>query len=807
MPPSPHQPRPPLAVPQADLARLFALFNAGQYVEMESRASALAASHPMDGQAWKAWSVALMAQGKDAGEVLERATALLPADADLAANLGGVLAGQGELDRAAASYQRALQLKPGFAQAHSSLGDVLARQGRWLDAEAHCRQAIGLSARLAAAHLNLGNALIGQGRVDDAVASFQEALAIAPGLAAAHFALGVALKDQGLLAQAAASLRQAVQLRPAHALSHDQLGMVLMADGQLEAALASLQAAVRLHPGFAAAQFHLGRVLAELGRWSEAAASYRSALSLETSHAEVHARLAVALLQLGEHAQALAAFRQAAAWAPEQAVAHINLGNVLLAQGCLAEAAACHERAVSLAPDLALAHSNLGHALKVIGQADAAVRHLQQALALEPQRLPLHSEVLFARQYQDPGAEQQGVALADARRFGAMAADQASPFASWPNLKQRDKRLRVGLLSGDLRAHPVAYFIESVLAALAGRSLEVHAYCNHDKLDEVSRRLQAHCQGWRGVAGLDDAALARRIHDDGIDILIDLSGHTNHNRLPVLAWRPAPVQACWLGYCATTGLQAVDAFIADPWIAPCGAETLFTERIWRLPDTFLCFTPPTVEAPVTPLPALARGSVRFGCFNHLAKINDAVVAAWAQALHAVPGGELALQAHALQDPAVCHQVLDRFARHGIDPRRLLLQAAQSRAEYLAAYGQIDIALDPFPYPGGTTSLEALWMGVPVLTMAGSTALARQGVSIMGNLGLRGWVADDARSYVRLAVQHASDLAALAALRGGLRDRLLQSPLCDAPRFAGHLEACLRAMWQRWCDPDANPPAA
>jgi len=359
----------------------------------------------------------------------------------------------------------------------------------------------------------------------------------------------------------------------------------------------------------------------------------------------------------------------------------------------------------------------------------------------------------------------------------------------------------MGFVSADLRSHPVGYFLESVLAALstvAADRLAVHAYANQRQNDDVSVRLRQTCAAWLGVADLDDAALAQRIHSDGIDVLVDLSGHTRNNRLSMLAWKPAPVQVSWLGYCGTTGVDLVDAFLADPWIAPADIEPDYVERIVRLPECFLCFTPPAGPMIVGPSPALSDRAIHFGCFNQLAKINEEVVAVWAKILRAVPGSRLLLQSLALQDPAIRRGVAERFGRHGIDAARLGLQPAQGREDYLAAYHQVDIALDPFPYPGGTTTLEALWMGVPVLTLPGSTALSRQGLSVLQNLGLADWVANDADDYVARAVRHAADLRALAQLRQGLRQRLLDSPLCDAVSFAGHFEQALRGLWRGWC---------
>jgi predicted O-linked N-acetylglucosamine transferase (SPINDLY family) len=291
------------------------------------------------------------------------------------------------------------------------------------------------------------------------------------------------------------------------------------------------------------------------------------------------------------------------------------------------------------------------------------------------------------------------------------------------------------------------------------------------------------------MVGISDEIVCDKIRDDGIDILIDLSGHTLNGRLPLFAWKPSPVQVSWLGYFATTGVAAIDYLIADPWTLPVSQENNFTEKIVRLPETRLCFTPPDADVDVSPLPALDRGYVTFGCFNNLTKMNDQVVTLWSRVLKAVPNSRLFLMSH---------QLNAEFVANGIDDNRLVLRGFSPRAEYLAAYGQVDIALDPFPYCGGTTTVEALWMGVPVLTLAGEHFLSRQGVGLLMNSGLAEWVATDYEDYVSRAILHASDLRQLTLLRSGLRKQVLASPIFDSPRFACHFEAALRDMWRNWC---------
>ena len=393
--------------------------------------------------------------------------------------------------------------------------------------------------------------------------------------------------------------------------------------------------------------------------------------------------------------------------------------------------------------------------------------------------------------------------LAEAQGFGDLVTRSVQPYTEWPTSPEAGRCLRVGLVSGDLRTHPVGYFVESILCALTsglpGR-LEFIAYSGNipnNANDAVTERIKACCTAWNSTLDLSDEKLARKIHDDCIDILICLSGHTALNRLPMFAWKPAPIQINWLGYFPTTGVSAVDYVIADPWVPPQADEQYFTEQIYRLPETYVCFTPPDFEVPIVPLAALSVGHVTFGSFNNLLKISDDVVALWARVLLAVPDSRLFLKTKQLSSAGAKQAMQDRFAAHCIGADRLILEGDSPRAELLAAYQQVDIALDPFPLPGGTTSVEALWMGVPVLSLVGERFMSHIGKSILQNAGLPDWIATDADDYVARSVSYAGDLPRLAALHDGLRAQVLASPLFDAPRFARHFEAALRAMWMQW----------
>jgi len=429
------------------------------------------------------------------------------------------------------------------------------------------------------------------------------------------------------------------------------------------------------------------------------------------------------------------------------------------------------------------------------------VEHYRRAIEIDPSSMDAHCNLLFVLSFDPKCAPTEY--LAEAQRFGEKIEARARPFTAWPNASDASLRgsvLRVGLVSGDFRAHPVGFFIESWLHHVDRGALEVIAYSTQPREDVVTAQLKPRFAAWRSIDGLNDEEAAQRIHADGIDILIDLAGHSAHNRLPVFAWRAAPVQVSWLGYFASTGVPGMGWLIADPVSVPERHREHFSERVCYLPDTRLCFTPPE-ELPrlvVNALPASAAGHLTFGCFQSLSKINAGVLAAWGRIFAALPDARLRLQNADLALPAVRATLLERLVKVGIVATRVDLAGAMPRDDYLAAYSRVDVMLDTFPYPGGTTTCEALWMGVPTLTLAGESMLARQGASLMACAGLADWVAGDEDDYVDRALEHAREIDDLAELRKRLRRQALASPVFDAPRFARHMEVALQGLWRsRW----------
>jgi protein O-GlcNAc transferase len=611
---------------------------------------------------------------------------------------------------------------------------------------------------------------------------------------------GNAEEASGRPANAMRLYQEALRIAPTLPRAHLNVGNVRLASGDAVGALVAYQHAVAVDPQYLGGHFNLGNALQQLGRHDEALAAYRRAAEIDPQFINAPIAIGNALQDQGQFERAAEQYRAALALDPTHAPALSNLGSVLLRLRQFDAAIACQRRAIKLAPALAQAHNNLGNALKDIGELRLAQASYGQVLALEPQWLDARSNMLFCLNYMDDSPAQER--LEQAQEYGTWAARRARRYTSWHCSLDSRRPLRIGLVSGDLRDHPVAYFLEDVLAAFHANArdrVSVLAYASAPCTDAVSERLKCSTTAWKDVQMLTDEALAAQIHNDHVDILIDLSGHTAHTRLPVFAWRPSPVQVTWLGYFATTGVAEIDYLIADQWTLPKTLEGSFTERIWRLPDTRLCFSAPRQSPAVNDLPATTSGTITFGCFNHLAKVNDRVVAVWSRILHALPNSRLLLKSPPLESSLVRSRTEAQFSTHGIPADRLMMEGLTPRPDYLATYGRVDIALDPFPYPGGTTTAEALWMGVPVVTLAGHTFLSRQGAGLLANVNLTEWIAKDHEDYVEIAIGQARNVSGLVALRRGLRAALQASPLMDATRFADHLEAALRGMWlaRRW----------
>jgi protein O-GlcNAc transferase len=742
-----------------------------------------------------------LGQLKDALASYRRALKLKPGSADTHNNLGTALKDLGQLNDALTSYRQAIALQPDFAWAHYNLGNAQKQLGQLDEALHSYRRAITLKPDFADAHNNLGTVFKDLGQFTDALDSYRRVLELKPDYAEAHNNLGVALKDLGQLDAALASYHKAVELKPDYADAHNNLGTVLQTLGQPAAALISYRRAIDIEPGFAEAHSNLGNTLKELGQLDEALASCRRAIALKPDFADAYNNLGIALKELGQLDAAQTSYRRALQIKPDFAEAYNNLGSVLKELGQMDASVSSYRKAIQIKPDYAEAHSNLGIALKDLGQHDDALASYRRALALKPDFVNAQTNLLFTLNYTVHTPE---YCLEEAQKYGRMADKKVTAqFSSW-SCTEKPERLRVGMVSGDLHNHPVGHFLESVLAQIDPTHIELIAYPTDTQVDELTIRIKPYFSAWKSLHSLSDEAAARLIHADGVHVLLDLSGHTGKNRLPIFSWKPAPVQANWLGYFATTGVAEMDYLLTTGVVVPQANQRYLSESVWYLPDTWLCFTPPKVDLSVVPLPALQNGYLTFGCFQRLDKMGDAVLTAWANIFMALPNARLQLDCKQLGDSAVVKQQIQRFEQYGIDPTRVLMRgAAPTREAYLARYAEVDVMLDTFPYPGVTTTCEALWMGVPTLTLAGDTLLSRQGAGVLTAAGLPDWVTTSASEYIAKAIALADDLPKLAELRAGLREQVSASPLFDAQRFARNLEEALWGMWQAR-SPDNSP---
>jgi predicted O-linked N-acetylglucosamine transferase (SPINDLY family) len=705
-----------------------------------------------------------------------------------------------KINEAAASYRRSLMIDDCFAQAHANLGNVQNSLGNFDEAIKSYQRALELEPNLVEIHNSLGVVLQTIRHFGEAELSYKRALQINPNYVQALSNIGSVYCATGRIDHSIASYRRALEINPRHADTHNNLGFALLTNGMLESAIASFRNAILIQPNFALAYANMGNAFKQLRLFESALESYRRALEIKPDDADIHNNMGNALQSLGLLQDAIVCYRRALAIKPDMAMVHNNLGVALQESGNLDSAVESYKQALEIKHDFAEVHGNLGNALKDMGRLDEAVVSYRNALKIKSDFTDVYSNLLLIIN----GLPNQAAEflLAEARNFGEIVAANARPYVEWSNTPDLSRSLKIGLVSGDLRNHSVGYFIEGILAALTSRPsgrLNIFVYSTHFRSDELTERIKKCCNGWQSAVGLSDENLARQIRNDKIDILIDLSGHTAYNRLPMFAWKPAPVQVTWLGYFATTGVEAIDYLVADPWTIPEDEACHFTEHIWHLPETRLCFTAPEIRLNVSKLPALTNGYVTFGCFNNLIKMNNDVVLLWSQILNKVARSRLFLKAPQLRDANVRQKTIERFGEYGIGGERIILEGFSSRSEYLEAYHRVDISLDPFPFPGGTTSVEGLWMGVPVLTMAGKRFIPRQGFGFLMNAGLHDWVAVNNDDYVNRAVLHANDLLSLSTLRKQLRSQVLASPIFDSARFAGNFESAMVGMWEKWCN--------
>lgn len=643
-------------------------------------------------------------------------------------------------------------------------------------------------------HYNLGRALQGMKQWDEAERSYRKAIKIKHDHTEARYCLGMLLQEVGRNDDAITEYRELLQINPSLAAVHNNLGNVFHATGRLEEGINCLRKAIELEPEFAAAWGNLGSMLQTAGRYEESTSSYEKALALEPDGVNNLFNFGNLKRITFDYQGAIEMFSKAAKLDPSFTGAFNNLANVYKLLGKLKLGVTTLEAAIEKVPEDAALWNNLANIQVSAGEISIAIENYRRAIELRPEYVDAYTNLVYALNYPAGISEQEVFEehLEWSRRFEVPVEIKPLPAHS----PAEGRKLCIGYVSGDFRRHSVAYFFEPLLEAHDRADFEVYCYDNNRSCDDVTNRIMGSCDHWRPIADLSDDQAAEMIRQDSIDVLIDLSGHTEGNRLLVFARRPAPVQVTWLGYPNTTGMCRMDYRLVDEVTDPSiEADKPASEVLYRMPYGFLCYRGYEQAPDVQPPPSIKKGYITFGSFNNLTKVTHEVVTFWAEILHAVPDSRLLMKTNQLEDAETCERYRRWFGELGISGDRIDLRGrTPGLAEHLAIYGEVDIALDTFPYNGTTTTCEALWMGVPVLALNGDTHRSRVGESILIHAGLPDLVAGDRADFVSKIQSMIADPDTLCTQRAEMRQRLSGSQLCDLSGFARSIETAYRHFY-------------
>jgi len=670
--------------------------------------------------------------------------------------------------------------------------------GRYAEAAAACRTALKLGQSVAECLILLGTIATLTDQAKTAIPLLQLAVSLAPDDISGFNALGLAHRAARNFADAVSCFEQVLARNPNRpeplrnlAHTHFEQKSWGKACDAFERLFANGQQIAKDWIPYAMALHHLGRN-------TDAVPLMETFTEMEPANAEAWYVLGTVVYPVKGARTAIQAYRTCLQHNPKKMQAYLSLSAIYHRHSNAEFAAAVCREAMRADPTFIHIYVNYGLALASMGKSEQSVDAFRRVLVKQPANHRCRSNLLFYSQYLDSLSTKQLYNL-----HHEWQVHHGEPLRrSWPkhaNERTVGRRLRIGYVSPDLKLHSCRWFLDNLLTNHDRSSFEIHAYSNNDQPDPMTERFKDMVDVWHDVSTINDTALARRIYQDRVDILVDLAGHTARNNLIAFACKPAPVQVTWLGYPGTTGLAAIDYRLSDAWLTPEGTPELFSEQVYNLPRASHCFTPPEDAPDVAPLPAIANSYVTFGSFNNFAKISDATARLWTAALNRVPTARLLLKSRYIDSHETKETLLDRFRRAGADLSRIIFVGGTERQnEHLAKYQLIDIALDTHPYGGMTTTCEALWMGVPVVTLSGDRTSARYGTSVVNAVGLSELAAETPDEFAEVAAHLAGDINRLANMRATLRQRMATSSLCDGKDFAQAVEAAYRTMWERWC---------
>jgi len=710
----------------------------------------------------------------------------------------------GALVQANEAYQEALKTDPNHPDALHLLGMIADQIGNHALAAELISLAIKIKPDSPNYYCNLGSVLQSEGKFDEAIACFRQAINLDSDGALLHYNLAFSLQAQGQLQAATDSYRKAILLSPNHIESHSNLGHTLLTLDKIDQAIASYRQAISVAPDRAEMHFNLGTALSAQGNFDSAIECYQQAIKLSADYAQAYCNLGAALLAQKKFDAAIESYKIAILINPNLVEAHYNLGIAFNVQNKLDAAISSFRKTLELQPKFVECYCNLGNALRALGNLNEAVECYQKALTIKPDYANAYSNLLFLESYHATISPTEYLKHARGWEQACLPAEvrQAASDKKFSRLPLSGRRLKIGYVSGDFRKHAVSYFIEQLFANHDHSQIELFAYSNNRSRDNVTERLNNLVDHWIDIVSMSDLSVCQRIEEDGIDILIDLSAHSAHNRLGVFARRAAPVQASYL-YFASTGLTEMDYWIGDDILTPPELNNYFSERIWRLPRTWLSYKPLT-EAPLPKWQPSSDGTIWLGSFNNLGKITPLTLNLWAQILRALPEGCLLLKNKELADDSNRQRILSELAALGIDAKRIDLQPGTDWEDYMTLHDRLDIALDPVGgHGGGTSTCDALWMGVPVVHLSGDHVGSRFATSLINAIGHSEWIAHSETEYVEKVITLAKNVELRKQLRFAQRGSMALSPLCDAQGLAGTLENAYSAMFTHWLGSQSN----
>jgi protein O-GlcNAc transferase len=698
----------------------------------------------------------------------------------------------GRFSEAESMYRQILQRQPDYADALHYLGVLQGQHGQVEDALKSIRRAIELNPKQSLYPYNLGIVLTKVSRWEEALVAYKQAVDLRPKFADAWHCLGDSYYALGKFSESVEAYRQVLRLKPYHTEAHNNLGMSLLSMEKFQDAIAEFREALTIRPEYPRACNNLGTALRLSGQWEEAITYYQRAANLQNDFVEAYNNLGKALFHEGRSYEGEQAFRKLIELTPNDGEAHFNLGCCLRLNYQHEQAIDSFKRAVELYPGSLSARNNLGAALNHLGRLDEAIAAYDEILKIDPNFVAVDSNRLFTMQFH-PGYDSQAL-LREHVAWNQRHADKVkSEIIPHQNDPDPSRRLRIGYLSPDFKNHCQQFFTHPVFANHRHEEFEIYCYSDTDKPDEMTESLRKYADVWRDISSMEDIDVVKGIRMDKIDILVDLTMHMADCRRMIYARKPAPIQIAWLAYPGTTGMPTIDYRLTDPYLDPPGEHDAdYTEKSIRMAHTFWCYDPRTDQPKVNHLPALSTGFITFGCMNNFAKVSDSALRLWGKVLAAVPDSRLIL----LVPPGNVRKRIPQLL--GVDPARVEFISFQSRDKYLKTYLRIDLGLDSIPYNGHTTSLDSLWMGVPVVTLVGKTVVGRAGWSQLNNLKLTEFAAFTEDDFIRIAVDWSSNLRKLSEVRAQLRKRMEQSPVMDGSLFVRGLESIYRQVWRDWC---------